>query len=54
MAGSSNIIVEVTILFTEIIALIVIDGTPVNNETYNSSNQKLEEEDMITETLHQI
>lgn len=41
MAGSSNIIVRgYNSIYGTNQALIVIDGTPVNNETYNSSNQR--------------
>ena len=41
MAGSSNIVVRgYNSIYGNNQALIVIDGTPVNNETYNSSNQR--------------
>lgn len=41
MAGSANIIVRgYNSIYGSNQALIVIDGTPINNETYNSSNQR--------------
>ena len=41
MAGSSNIVVRgYNSIYGNNQALIVIDGTPVNNETYNSSDQR--------------
>jgi len=41
MAGSTNIIIRgYNSIYGNNQALIIIDGTPVNNETFNSSNQR--------------